>query len=88
MSVAESVDDLVAEGLDFAIRIGEMPDSSIVTRKLAEIEVVLAVPTALLANRRSLSRLDDLDGLPLIGFRVPGTQKLYRWHFERESPPG
>ena len=85
MSVADDLDNLVAEGLDFAIRIGELPDSSMVTRKLADIEVVLAVPVGLLKAEKPPTSLDALDQFPQIAFRVPGTQSLYRWHFERRG---
>ena len=83
MSVADDLDDLVSEGLDFAIRIGELPDSSMVTRKLADIDVILAVPTALLTVGEPPGTLAELEALPLVGFRIPGTQSLYPWHFER-----
>lgn len=85
MSVTDDLDNLVAEGLDFAIRIGELPDSSMVTRKLAELDVVLAVPSKLLTAGTPAVSLDDLDKLPLIAFRIPGTKGLYRWHFERDG---
>ncbi|MEM8872240.1 MAG: LysR family transcriptional regulator [Pseudomonadota bacterium] len=85
MSVVDDLDDLVAERLDFAIRIGDMPDSSIVTRKLAEIETVLAVPSALLKTDKGPASLSELDSLPMIGFRIPGTKSLYRWHFEKKG---
>lgn len=85
VSVADDLDDLVSEGLDFAIRIGEMPDSTIVTRKLSEIDVILAVPTSLLGAYKMPMSLPELDELPLIGFRIPGTQSLYRWHFEKDG---
>lgn len=85
MSVADDLDDLVTENLDFAIRLGELPDSSLVTRKLAELDVVLAIPEALIKTRRAPSALSELDEFPLIGFRIPGTQSLYRWHFEKDG---
>lgn len=83
MSVNDKLDDLVAEGLDFAFRVGDLPDSALVARKLAELDVVLAVPASHLSAGTPPRTLAELDAFPLIGFRVPGTQRLYRWQFER-----
>ncbi len=85
ISVADDLDDLVVEALDFAIRIGEMPDSSIVTCKLADIEVVFAIPSVLRGAGQKPTSLNDLDKLPKIAFRIPGTQGFYRWDFERDG---
>lgn len=81
MSVADDLDDLVARQLDFSIRMGELPDSSIVTRKLADIDVRLAVPTAFPAPKT----ISELHELPKIGYRIPGTKHLYRWQFEQRG---
>lgn len=85
MSVADELDDLVAESLDFTVRLGALPDSSMITRRLAELDVVLAIPAPLLKGRKPPSSPSELDGFPMIGFRVPGTQSLYRWHFEKDG---
>lgn len=85
MSVADDLDDLVTEGLDFAIRIGALPDSSLVTHKVAEIDVVLAMSASLVQGAEGPVTLDQLERLPQIGFRIPGTFNLYRWHFEKDG---
>jgi len=81
MSVGDDLDDLISDSLDFAIRIGDLPDSSMITRKLAEIDVMLAIPASLAQDRHLPRTIADLDAFPQIGFRVPGTQSLYHWHF-------
>ncbi|MEM8591111.1 MAG: LysR family transcriptional regulator [Pseudomonadota bacterium] len=82
LSLSDGLRDLVAEGLDFTIRMGELPDSSLIARKLAEIEVILAVPRAMLEGRPAPRCLADLEDVPAVGFRVPGTRTLYRWRVE------
>ena len=60
MMTADNVEDLVVKGLDFSIRLGELPNSSLVSRKLAEIEIVLAVPTVLLNGKPPPKSFDEI----------------------------
>ncbi len=83
MAIADNLEDPVAQGLDFTIRLGELPDSSLISRRLAEIEVILAVPRALLLGGPPPRAFDEITGLPAIGFRIPGTRSIYRWQFEK-----
>ena len=43
--------DIVGEGFDLAVRIGELPDSSLVARKLAEVRYVLAATPSYVERR-------------------------------------
>ncbi|MEM6727908.1 MAG: LysR substrate-binding domain-containing protein [Pseudomonadota bacterium] len=81
VTVSDGLSDLVADGLDFAIRVGALPDSSLIVRRLCEIDIVLAVPRALLGPGRP-TQLSDLATLPSVGFRIPGTRVLYQWRVE------
>lgn len=83
MMTADNLNDLVVQGLDFTIRLGELPDSSLVSRKLAEVEIVLAVPKSLLKGHPPPKNFDSLADLPAIGFRIPGTRSIYRWEFRK-----
>ncbi len=83
IAAADSLEDPVVEGLDFTIRLGELPVSSLISRKLAELSVVLAVPRALLQGRSTPKEFNDIMGLPAVGFRVPGTRSIYRWEFAK-----
>ncbi|MEM6387909.1 MAG: LysR family transcriptional regulator [Pseudomonadota bacterium] len=85
MMTADNLEDLVVQGLDFTIRLGELPDSSLVSRKLAEVEIVLAVPKSLLKGHPPPKVFADLAGLPAIGFRIPGTRSMYRWDFRKRG---
>lgn len=64
VSIRLSLDDrfveLVAEGYDLAIRIGALPDSSLMAKKLAETTMVLVASPAYLAERGRPTSLDDL----------------------------
>jgi DNA-binding transcriptional LysR family regulator len=52
--------DLVEEGLDLAIRVGRMQDSSLVARKLAPVSGMLIASPAYLARRGTPAAPDDL----------------------------
>jgi DNA-binding transcriptional LysR family regulator len=52
--------NLIAEGADLALRIGEQPDSSFVTRKLASARRLFVVAPSYLARRQAPARLADL----------------------------
>ena len=66
--------DLVAEGFDAAVRIGELSDSTLVVRRLASFDTVLCASPEYLARRGAPSRPEDLAKheclrFPLEGFR-------------------
>lgn len=60
--------DLVAEGFDAAVRIGDLADSRLVTRRLAEFETVLCAAPAYVAARGAPERPEDLDGHACLTF--------------------
>ena len=52
MTLTDSVADLVEEGYDVAIRIGELPDSRLIARKLASTERLICASPAYLKRAR------------------------------------
>lgn len=59
--------DLVAEGFDAAVRIGELPDSSLVSRRLATFETVLCASSAYLVRRGAPRQPKDLEQHACLG---------------------
>ncbi len=57
--------DLVKEGFDLAIRLGELADSSLKNRRIADFERVLVAAPDYLASRPSVRTLEDLGDLRL-----------------------
>jgi DNA-binding transcriptional LysR family regulator len=55
--------DLIAEGLDMAIRIGDLPDSSLVARKIASLSTVAVASPAYLQEHGMPQSPEDLRGL-------------------------
>jgi DNA-binding transcriptional LysR family regulator len=60
LTLNDRVVDLVDEGYDVAIRIGRLPDSSLIARKLAETELVLVASADYLAAAPPLTVAADL----------------------------
>lgn len=72
--------DLLEEGVDLAIRLGELPDSSLVTRRLAAAPRVLVASPAYLAAAGTPASPDALAGHTLISSRPPGLEVLQFRH--------
>jgi DNA-binding transcriptional LysR family regulator len=63
--------DLVAEGFDAAVRIGDLPDSSLVVRRIAPFDVILCASPEYLARRGTPARPEDLGQHACLLFRKP-----------------
>jgi len=71
--------DLVEEGTDLAIRIGTLPDSRLIARRLCTNTRVLVASPSYLERRGTPERLEDLsdhDCIMFTGFTRPGEWKL------------
>ena len=69
VSIANRVVDLVAEGVDLAVRAGQIQDPSLVARRVGVIEVGLYASARYVARRGAPSSLDDLAQHEAVGFR-------------------
>lgn len=79
LQLSDDVLDLVASGFDVAIRYGELSDSRLVARTLAENRRVLCASPAYLARRGVPQRLADLARHDCI---VIGTAPVAEWRFD------
>ncbi|WP_441277603.1 LysR family transcriptional regulator [Tardiphaga sp. 172_B4_N1_3] len=81
----EHVGDLVADGVDVAVRFGEPLGASLISRKLADIQVLtVASPRYLKRHGRPQAPLDLLKH-QCIDFRDPQTGRPYDWEFHRKG---
>ena len=76
--------DLVAERVDVSIRLGPMPDSRLVTRRLGVLRRYLCAAPAYLASTSIPSRPDEL--AEHVQIEMPGTDGRPRtWQFTRDG---
>lgn len=71
--------DLIAEGVDVAIRSGDLPDSRLVSRPLNGFRLLLCASPAYLARHGVPRVARDLEGHAAIRFRHPDSGKVLDW---------
>lgn len=62
IEMSDRYTDIVDEGYDLAIRIGKLKDSSLIARKLAEMEVILCASPKYIAHNSPVATPEDLRG--------------------------
>ncbi len=71
--------DLIEEELDLALRIGPLPDSRLVARRLGEVRRVLVAAPAYLARRGAPKRPAEIAGHEVIGSVAAGQNMVWRF---------
>jgi len=77
--------DLVREGVDCVLRVGDLHDSSMVGRRIAMLEEVTCASPAYLERHGTPRTLDDLDGHVAIGFLSTATGSTLPLEFVHEG---
>ncbi|MEO8668150.1 MAG: LysR substrate-binding domain-containing protein [Bauldia sp.] len=88
MGLNDRVIDLVEEGWDLAIRIGQLRDSILIARKLAPIRTVLCAAPAYLERHGSPRTVADLQAHNCLGYTLPSAAGAGRWHFGGDGSMG
>ena len=86
LSMSERNIGLIEEGIDCAIRMGELEDSNLVARKLGYFSNVLCASPGYLARHGTPTCLDDLKRHQCINYVYPTNGRAYQWQFD--SPDG
>jgi DNA-binding transcriptional LysR family regulator len=76
----DRVVNLLEEGIDVGIRIGELPDSSLRGRKVGSVRMVVCASPHYLQRRGRPQRPDDLSEHSLIASLAVG--ESHHWHFQ------
>ncbi|WP_029044302.1 MULTISPECIES: LysR family transcriptional regulator [Cupriavidus] len=74
--------DLIGEGVDCAVRLGELADSSLVARRIGTIPMVTCGSPGYLARHGTPASLDDLDRHVAVNFLVQHGRRTLEWQFD------
>ncbi len=77
--------DLVRDGVDCAIRVGRLPDSDLITRRLTMLEEATCAAPSYLARHGIPQDLDALGGHRMIGFHSSATGSALPLEFIRNG---
>jgi LysR family transcriptional regulator for bpeEF and oprC len=83
--ISERYVDLVEEGVDIAIRIGRLADSTLLARRIGDMEVVTAASASYLDAHGEPATPADLDRHAAVAFIARGAPML--WQFEGPKGP-
>lgn len=79
--LSDSVADLISDGVDVAIRIGHLPESSLIAARIGQTRFAVAGSPKYLANRGAPRHPDELRHHDMIGYVAPGTALRFAHRF-------
>ncbi|MBM3539693.1 MAG: LysR family transcriptional regulator [Alphaproteobacteria bacterium] len=82
LRLSDYIVDLLTEAVDVAVRMAVLADSSLIVRKIADVERVLCAAPSYLAKRGQPKSIEDLDRHECLLLRFPGSQQ-FRWPLRR-----
>ena len=85
LSITNRNVDLVAEGYDLAIRLGALPDSGLVARKLEDAALCLVAAPHYLQRAGTPQTIEDLAEHRCLPFVMPSTGRCAPWLFRRNG---
>lgn len=81
LRLSDRMVDLIEEGIDVAVRIGELADSRLLSRRLAPHRFCCFAAPAYLAARGAPAHPNDLEGHDTVSLRYQSTGQTLRWPF-------
>ena len=75
--------DLVRDGIDLAVRMGELRDSSLVARRIDSQQLVMVAAPSYLQAHGTPRRLEDLGGHKAVAFRLPTSGRKRPWQLRQ-----
>jgi DNA-binding transcriptional LysR family regulator len=81
--LSDGVVDMVESHIDVAVRIGSLPDSALVAKRVGEIQRVVCASPDYLRRRGEPQSPDDLKGHDFIA--LEGLQRYREWSFARDG---
>lgn len=81
LRISDTIVDLAGEGIDLAIRIGELPDSSLLSRRLPPYTLCCYASPAYLERCSTPCHPDELVAHETVNLRYQSTGQTLRWPF-------
>jgi DNA-binding transcriptional LysR family regulator len=85
LRVRDTLGDLVADGIDVAVRFGEPEPSALIARRLMETRILTCAAPSYLARHGAPARPPDLERHECLLFRDPVTGRPFPWEFHRRG---
>lgn len=77
----DQIVDITEQGIDIAVRIGDLADSRLLSRRLAPHRLCAFASPAYLASRGTPLHPDELEGHDTVNLRYQSTGQTFRWPF-------
>jgi len=87
VELSDRVPDLADEGLDAAVRIGELADSRLIARRLCDLRFVTVASPEYLEHHGEPKMPDDLDHHRCLMIYIPQTHRYRGWEFTVNGVP-
>jgi DNA-binding transcriptional LysR family regulator len=81
LRLSDQIVDIVEQGIDIAVRIGDLADSRLLSRRLAPHRLCAFASPAYLAARGTPMHPDELKGHDTVNLRYQSTGQVFRWPF-------
>lgn len=75
--------DLVRDGIDLAVRMGDLRDSTLVARRIDWQRLVMVASPAYLKAHGTPRRIEDLTGHQAVAFRMPSSGRSRPWQLRK-----
>ncbi|MFJ3370181.1 LysR family transcriptional regulator [Pseudomonas sp. NPDC086251] len=85
LGVTDRTVDLVGEGIDCALRIGELPNSTLIARPIGMATMVTCAAPSYLREHSEPKRLEDLAAHQGVNFLSGHSNRTLPWHFTVEG---
>ena len=85
MSADDRMIDMVEEGVDVLVRIGELPGSNLVARTLSTTRFVCCASPAFIKRHGAPRTPAELDAYPCLNFVLPKSRQTRTWLFRHEG---
>ncbi|MDQ2083506.1 LysR family transcriptional regulator [Xanthobacteraceae bacterium Astr-EGSB] len=85
LSEGDRMVDLITEGVDCVLRAGELTDSSLIGRRVADFEQLTLASPGYLERRGVPSTPDELEGHRMVAYAASATGQPYPLEFEKDG---